>query len=55
MSCVEHIIENAITAIKNNETYEEWLEREKNLNLYEVASPPEEIWEMANYVFYYVM
>lgn len=50
MSCVEHIMENALMAIKCNESFDEWIEHEPNKDY--VKSDPREIWEMANYVFY---
>ena len=50
MSCVEHIIENAIYAIGRNKTYEEWVANEPNKEY--VKSDLKEIWEMATYVYY---
>lgn len=50
MSCAEHIMENALVAIKNDESFDEWIEHEPNKDY--VKSDPKEIWEMANYVFY---
>ena len=50
MSCVEHIIENAIYAIGRNQTYEEWVKTEPNKDY--VKSDLEEIWEMAMYVYW---
>ena len=50
MSCVEHIIENAIYAIGKNKTYEEWVANETNKEY--VKSDTKEIWEMAMYVYY---
>lgn len=52
MSCAEHIIENAISAIHKGWTYEEWIKQESKLNLPCVKSDSKEIWEMANYVYY---
>ena len=49
MSCVEHIIENAIFAIGRNKTYEEWLANEPNKDY--VKSDLKEIWEMAMYIY----
>ena len=49
MSCAEHIIENAITAIANGKTYKEWIENEPNKGY--VKSDPKEIWKMAMYVY----
>ena len=50
MSCVEHIIENAIYAIGRNQTYEEWVKTEPNKDY--VKSDLKEIWEMAMYVYW---
>lgn len=50
MSRVEHIIQNALMAIKCNEQFDEWIEHESNKDY--VKSDPREILEMANYVFY---
>lgn len=52
MTCVEHIIENAISAIHNKLTYEQWFKEETKRNLPYVKSDPKEIWEMAYYVYY---
>ena len=48
MSCVEHIMENALVAIRCNKSFDEWIEHEPNKDY--VKSDPREIWEMANYV-----
>ncbi len=49
MLCYEHAFENAIVAIEEGQSYEEWYEHEKDLNLPYVKSDPEEIWGMAIY------
>ena len=52
MSCAEHIIENAISAIHNGWTFEQWISQENKLNIPYIKSDPKEIWQMANYVYY---
>jgi len=52
MSNIEHLIENAISEINNNGSFEKWKKWEQdygNLNP-SVKATPEEIWEMALYV-----
>ena len=53
MSNIEHLIENAIVSIEHNECYEDWLSKwQQEAMIHEVKSPPEEIWEMAQYAVY---
>ena len=53
MSNIEHLIENAITSIEENKTYEDWRSdwRQKAM-LKEVMSDAWEIWQMAQYCYY---
>ncbi len=52
MTNIAHAVENAIFALLNNRTYNEWLPEELNRNLPNVTATPEEIWSIANYVVY---
>ena len=53
MSNIEHLIENAVTALENKEKYEDWLDAwYTKEQLKYVKSPPEEIWEMAIWCHY---
>ena len=53
MSNIEHLIENAITSIEHNESYEDWLNKwQQKAMIKEVMSDPWEIWQMAQYVVY---
>lgn len=45
MTYVEQMIENAIFAIEQGKTFEEWIESEPNKDY--VKSDPKEIWEIA--------
>lgn len=51
MSCAEHAIENAIMAIKRVEKFEEWASWDPNLKY--IKATPEEVWEMAQYAYFY--
>lgn len=51
MSIAEHLIENALIALENGRDFEYF----KNDINFEFAAPsilPEEIWDMAQYVYY---
>lgn len=53
MSNIEHLIENAIVKLEEGKTYQDWLDmwpQHEMLKL--VKSPPEEIWQMAQYCVY---
>lgn len=53
MSNTEHLIENAIVAMEHNHDYDYWMsmwQTKEQLKL--VKSPPEEIWDMAQYCVY---
>ena len=53
MSNIEHLIENAVTALENNEKYDDWLNAwYTKEQLKQVKSPPEEIWQMAVWCVY---
>ena len=53
MSNIEHLIENAITAIEENKTYEDWrTDWRQEAMLKDVMSDAWEIWEMAQYCVY---
>ena len=53
MSNIEHLIENAITAIEENKKYEDWVSAwQQKTMLKEVMSDPWEIWQMAQYCVY---
>ena len=53
MSIAEHLIENAIVCIEHDETYDDWLSKwQQEAMIKEVKSPPQEIWEMAQYCVY---
>ena len=53
MSNIEHLIENALTAIDTKHDYGWWLvQMPQQQMLKEVKSKAEEIWEMATYVYY---
>jgi len=53
MSNVEHLIENAIVCMEENKSYDDFINADVNKRMLElVKSPPEEIWEMAIYVYY---
>lgn len=54
MSNLEHLIENAIEAVKNNTSFKKWRDWEQRygnyLNADYIKATPEEIWEIAVYV-----
>ena len=53
MSNAEHLIENAIVCMEENKSYDDFISADVNKRMFEfVKSPPEEIWEMAIYVYY---
>ena len=53
MSNIEHLIENAITTIEENQTFKDFIGYNYNKMMLEtVSASAEEIWEMALYVHY---
>ena len=53
MSCIEHLIENALTALEDGMDYEQFCASLANFNMFiQVNATPEEIWEIANYIQY---
>ena len=53
MSNTEHLIENAIVCLEENKSYEDFISADVNERMLKlVKSPPEEIWDMAIYVYY---
>ena len=51
MSNAEHAFENAISAIKRGETFEEWIKHESNLT--HMCATGSEVWDMAQYCLTY--
>ena len=53
MSNIEHLIENAISAVEHHKDILEWKKEGHNrLMLLSVQAPAYEIWEMAQYIVY---
>ena len=53
MSNIEHLIENAIVAMEEKHDYDWWISTwQTKAMIKEVKSPPDEIWQMAQYVYY---
>lgn len=53
MTNIEHLIESAIFTLEVKETYEKWSNRWiTSQNLQGCAAKPQEIWEIANWVYY---
>ena len=53
MSNTEHLIENAIVCLEEKKSYEDFIDTDVNKRMFKlVKSPPEEIWDMAIYVYY---
>lgn len=53
MLCIEHLINSAYYAIDRHWTYEHWLEQTSTQeNLICVCSQANEIWAMAQYVYF---
>ena len=52
MTNLEHAFENAVFSIVRNETFDEW--KEKDLNLNRLDIPAKYIWKLAYYSCYYL-
>ena len=53
MSNLEHLIDNAITTLEEGKDFDFWMSLwYTKEQLKKVQSPPEEIWEIANYCYY---
>lgn len=53
MSNIEHLLENAIIALENNVSLENWANNKINKNMLETTkTTKEEFWQMAQYVLY---
>ena len=50
MTCAEHALENAIEAMRQGKSREQWAAKDSNLS--SLQATPEEIWDMATYVVY---
>ena len=51
MSKIEHLIENAVIALEQKKSFDEWYKEDIDMFDY-VDSPPIEIWNMAVYCYY---
>ena len=55
MSAIEHLIENAIEAVENDTTFDDWKTWEERYGSYKshgkfIKATPDEIWEIAVYI-----